>query len=284
MSALADQLWTMLVAQPGASARQPSCHASVIASASEPDRDRRRACRFPGGVDSLDDFLEHAGVRRRCDRKHPRALGCSDGGPALAHGGFITGIDLFDPAFFGISPREATSMDPQQRIILELVWAALENAAQSIDELRRGTTGVYLGVGANEYGRLIEAAGPKIRDRYALTGNATSLIAGRISHILRLPWPVWWSTRLALPRWSPRTGCESAAPRRERCGTRLGGINLMLSPIATLRSPAWRRCRRADAVRRSTPGPTATFGVKARGVVVLKRLPMPGGTGTACWR
>ena len=74
-------------------------------------------------------------------------------------GGYFDDISSFDPEFFGLSPLEATNMDPQQRIILELVWEALEDASVPANELRGTATGVYMGSTNNDYGMLIAALG-----------------------------------------------------------------------------------------------------------------------------
>src|SRR5690242_4675206 len=57
-----------------------------------------------------------------------------------AFGGFMDGVDQFDPTFFGISPREAGEIDPQQRLMLEVAWLALEDAGERTDALRRSRT------------------------------------------------------------------------------------------------------------------------------------------------
>ena len=66
-------------------------------------------------------------------------------------GGFLEGIDQFDPQFFGISPREAPYVDPQHRLLLETAWEAIEDAGLVLD-LERGTDlGVFVGISHNEY-------------------------------------------------------------------------------------------------------------------------------------
>ncbi len=103
-------------------------------------------------------------------------------------GGFIEGVDLFDPFFFGISPREAQVMDPQQRILLELAWACVEDAGHAPDELRGSRTGVFVGVMNFDYReRLTDAVGD-IAGHMA-TGAYTALVANRISHHLDLRGP-----------------------------------------------------------------------------------------------
>ena len=117
-----------------------------------PHRRRRRkpiaivgmSCRTPGGPASPESYwslLESGGdgvgpLPRRWSRELLRRLEVVTGG-LTQEGGFVDAVEEFDAAFFGISPREAVEMDPQQRLILEAVWEALERAGIQPEGLRR---------------------------------------------------------------------------------------------------------------------------------------------------
>ena len=92
---------------------------------------------------------------------------------------------MFDPAAFGISPREAEQMDPQQRLLLELVWEALEDAGIPPSTLKGTDTGVFVGASSLDYGGR-QMADPASIDAHFMAGNTLSIIANRISYILRL--------------------------------------------------------------------------------------------------
>ena len=91
-------------------------------------------------------------------------------------GGFLDGIDGFDPEFFGISPREAVWIEPQQRLILETVWEGLERAGYAPSALRGSRSGVFVGVAANEYAHLLSAEPIDKIEPYFITGNALNAI------------------------------------------------------------------------------------------------------------
>ncbi|MHC5763315.1 beta-ketoacyl synthase N-terminal-like domain-containing protein, partial [Nostoc sp.] len=84
-------------------------------------------------------------------------------------GGFLDHVDQFDPNFFGISPREAEHMDPQQRLVLEVAWEALENAGIVPKTLARSQTGVFIGITNADYHRLLYRDFSRI-DAYSATG------------------------------------------------------------------------------------------------------------------
>lgn len=74
-------------------------------------------------------------------------------------GGFMEGVDEFDPLFFNISPREAQVMDPQARLFLETIWELLEDAGytrEMLHERYRRRVGLYVGAMYQQYRSLIE--------------------------------------------------------------------------------------------------------------------------------
>jgi iturin family lipopeptide synthetase A len=99
-------------------------------------------------------------------------------------GGFLDQVDQFDPTFFGITPREANSIDPQQRLILEVAWEALEDAGQVPQRLSGSKTGVFIGISSHDYSSLVTS-----NDPYALTGNVNCIAANRISYVLNFRGP-----------------------------------------------------------------------------------------------
>lgn len=103
-------------------------------------------------------------------------------GAGNVRAGFVRDIDKFDPLFFRISPREANLTDPQQRIFLETVWKAVEDAGYQASELSGTRTGIFVGVASNDYAGLMVAAGLP-PEAYTSVGTAQSVLANRVSYI-----------------------------------------------------------------------------------------------------
>src|SRR5918992_3181056 len=186
-------------------------------------------------------------------------------------GGFLEQVDRFDPHFFGISPREAASMDPQQRLGLEVSWEALENAGQTAEELGDSQTGVFIGISTNDYSRR-QLGGPAVNDAYAGTGNALSIAANRVSYLLDLRGPsLAVDTACSSSLVAVHYACRSL--RSGECSLALaGGVNLILSPELTVTF--------SQARMMASDGRCKTFDAEADGyvrgegcgIVLLKRL------------
>src|SRR4051794_36691427 len=156
-------------------------------------------CRYPGGVASPEDLWRLVSEERDAVSEFPTDRGWNLGAlfavahdaPGATHvraGGFIDDVAEFDPEFFGISPREARAIDPQQRLVLETAWEALEDAAITPTALRGSNTAVFIGAGGQEYGPRIFAE----RDGYAghlTTGTTPSVVSGRLAYFLDLQGP-----------------------------------------------------------------------------------------------
>jgi acyl transferase domain-containing protein/SAM-dependent methyltransferase len=144
-------------------------------------------------------------------------------------GGFLKQIDQFDPHFFGIAPREAVSMDPQQRLVLQVGWEALENAGQAPDKLDGSLTGVFIGISNNDYSRLLFEEYRDIDLHYA-TGNAFSVVPGRFSYLLGLQGPsMAIDTACSSSLVAVHLACQSLRTGESDLAL-AGGVNLILTP------------------------------------------------------
>ncbi|WP_288814818.1 polyketide synthase Pks13 [uncultured Corynebacterium sp.] len=186
-------------------------------------------------------------------------------------GGYLEDIASFDAEFFGLSPLEVTNMDPQQRIVLQLTWEALEHAGIPANTLRGLPVGVFMGTSNNDYGMLI-SADPKEAHPYALTGNSTSIVANRISYAFDFRGP-----SVAMD-----TACSSSlvaihqAVRSLRDGDSsvaiAGGVNLLANPFATLAFSELGVLSPTGGIRAFSEDADGIVRSDGAGVVVLKRL------------
>ncbi|MEV5829849.1 type I polyketide synthase, partial [Spirillospora sp. NPDC052242] len=145
---------------------------------------------------------------------------------APRHGGFLDRIDAFDPGFFGISPREAAGMDPQQRLMLELSWEALEDSGIVPGTLRDSRAGVFVGAISDDYATLTYGRGTSAITAHTITGLHRSIIANRVSYTLGLRGP---SLAVDTAQSSALVAVHLAAESLRRGESTLalaGGVNL----------------------------------------------------------
>ncbi len=188
------------------------------------------ACHLPGGVDQPADLWRLLAERRDAITPIPADRGWThDGTPFAGHGAFLTGPGRFDAGFFGVSPREAMSMDPQQRVLLESSWEALERAGVDPTSLRGSRTGVFVGGSVQEFATLLVGSEER-GSGYGLTGASGSVLSGRVSYVLGLEGPaVTVDTACSSSLVSLHLAAQSL--RSGECDLALaGGVTVMSTP------------------------------------------------------
>ncbi|MPZ78879.1 MAG: SDR family NAD(P)-dependent oxidoreductase [Actinophytocola sp.] len=196
--------------------------------------------RFPGSPD-LDRYWDNLYHRRDLITEVPAdrwdwrvAAGgdvASDEPSPYRWGGFIEGTDLFDPLFFGISPAEAEMMDPQQRMLLQMVWAAVEDSGYRPSALAGRQVGLFCGIQFSDYRQLMQEVG--LLSAQSGLGNEHSIAVNRISYLLDLHGP---SEPVNTACSSSLVAVHRAVASLRRGESELavaGGISLNLGPDST---------------------------------------------------
>ena len=243
------------------------------------------ACRLPGGVTTPEeywDLLERGGdgiIDVPKDRWDADALYDADpearGKSYCRSGGFVTPVDLFDPAFFGVSPREARALDPLQRMMLETCWEAFERAGFTMDRLRGSQTGAFIGVGRSsayhEYGVTV-AGGLADLDGYVGPGSAGGTMSGRVSYVFGLEGPTL-TLDTACSSSLVTTHLACTALRQGECDLAVsGGVSLMLSPELHVEFSRLRGMSPDGRCRSFSSDTEGTGWSEGSAAVVLKRL------------
>jgi|GEM_PF-4326378 len=239
-------------------------------------------CRFPGAdgpeafwqllADGVDAVREVPTERWDAAALYAAAGEETTGKMTTRWGGFLDGVDRFDPQFFAISPREAPSIDPQQRLLMEVGWEALEDAGVVPETLAGSATGVFVGISTMDYGQL-QLNQPRERlTAHAGTGSALSIAANRLSFLFDLRGPsLAVDTACSSSLVGVHMACRSLASGETDMAL-AAGVNLMLLPQWTITfsqaqmMAADGRCKTFDA---AADGYVRGEGC---GAVVLKRL------------
>ncbi|WP_442806827.1 amino acid adenylation domain-containing protein [Streptomyces sp. NBC_01750] len=237
------------------------------------------ACRLPGAVSTPEEYwrlLDTAGdaigpLPSRWDGldlydPDPAAIGKS----YAREGGFLDRLDEFDADFFGISPREAISMEPQQRLVLETSWEALERAGIRPDTLSGSRTGVYLGAMRSDYDT--GNAPLESFDGYQGTGIQSSVVSGRLSYVLGLQGP---AVTLDTACSSSLVAIHSAvaALRAGECDLALaGGVTVMASPAMFVESSRLGAMAPDGRCKSFSAGADGAIWSEGVGILVLKPL------------
>lgn len=237
-------------------------------------------CRFPGGCDSPEALWQFLSEGKNARSEVPAgrwplaeyydAKPQTPGKISSRYGAFLSDIATFDAGFFAIAAREAEQMDPQQRLLLETSWQTFERTGIHPKTLRNSCSGVFIGCMTQEYSELIKDK--RAIDVHTGTGNAPSLLAGRLAYYYGLQGPAMVIDAACSSSLLAVHLAVKSLRSKEIDMALAGGVNLQLSPRAGITE--------SQAMMLAEDGLCKTFDDKADGIgrgdgvglVVLKRL------------
>lgn len=186
-------------------------------------------------------------------------------------GGFLATADRFDRDFFGLSAREVETMDPQQRLALELAWECFEDAGIVPSAVAGRPVGVFTGIANLDYKELVEERAPEV-DAYYATGVAASVLANRISYLFDLRGPsMSIDTACSSSLYALHQACS--ALRSGSCEMALaGGVSLLLTPRRYLGFAKARMMSPSGTVRTFDDAADGMVRGEGGGLLLLKRL------------
>lgn len=241
------------------------------------------AFRFPGGSSTTSAFWTFLNSGQSAIRETPAdrfdiasfySSDPDDPGTTYSRcAGYVENPYSFDAKFFRISSAEALEMDPQQRWLLELTWAALENAGLVPSELRGQRVGLFLTTGEVDYGRRTVWSGdPRRITTYARLGTSRAVAAGRVAHFLGLQGPaVFVDTACSSSLVAVHLAAQSL--RAGDCDLAIaGGVNLILGPEETIGVARLHAMSLSETCRPFDAGADGYMRGEGGGVVVLRRL------------
>ncbi|MET9634399.1 type I polyketide synthase, partial [Lentzea sp. NPDC006480] len=237
-------------------------------------------CRYPDGIGSADDLWRLVSEGGDAVSGLPSNRGWDlenlyhpdpdhPGTTYSRSGGFLHDAGEFDAGFFGMSPREALGTDSQQRILLEVVWEAIEHAGIDPVSLRGTQTGVFAGVMYNDYGARL--AGGDF-EGFQGSGTSPSIVSGRVSYTLGLEGPAVTvdtacSSSLVAMHWAMQ------ALRAGECSLALaGGVTVMSTPTALVEFSRQRGLSPDGRCKAFSDSADGVGWSEGAGVVVLERL------------
>jgi acyl transferase domain-containing protein/enoyl-CoA hydratase/carnithine racemase/acyl carrier protein/NAD(P)-dependent dehydrogenase (short-subunit alcohol dehydrogenase family) len=190
------------------------------------------SCKLPGGIESADELwnvLESAGSMIGPFPADRGEWPSGNDRPGIDQGGFLRHADAFDASFFRMSPKEAQITDPQQRMLLELTWACLEDASMVPAALKGTDIGVFIGASNCDYYRLMQANNLATQANHAV-GGSLAVLANRISYFFDFNGPsLTIDTACSASLVALHTAIKSL--RLSECSAALvGGVNLICYP------------------------------------------------------